>query len=320
MAAPMTSPVSLLPPRARAKLARLTADVTDARALLNALGENVKVAEAAVMHATHAVEAADARDTAHYKRLFANLSSAEASRAAVERKRAARQAQLASSERQLQPILNWLEQFRFGPVGDREIWVDSTVAPQRQDDETYPQAVDRIRAEIYRIRAEISLIMAAPLPLEDIKASIVQQVAAMAASGAPSLEVVPGYGTVRIVWPGDRNRHQEMNLAHWAALAWMHPDFIKDYLTKQAEQQIGDRGIPYAERGPRISELERRIASLELAEAALIDAAEAEGVVIAHRSDANPAAILLMTWAPNDENSSSMTTSYRHAAELAPVA
>jgi hypothetical protein len=62
-------------PTARAPEARrLTADVTDARALLNALSENSKLADDAVMHATHAVEVADQRDAAHRKRLLANLN------------------------------------------------------------------------------------------------------------------------------------------------------------------------------------------------------------------------------------------------------
>jgi hypothetical protein len=296
----MTSPSSLLPPRARAKLARLSADVTDARALLNALQENSKVAEHAVMQATHNLEVADHHDADHYRRLLANLNSAEAARAAVERKRSARQAALAAAERQLQPILGWLEQFRYGPVGDREVFVDSDadVTPELGEGETYQDAVDRVRTEFYAVRNQIAEIKAAPLPFAEVKASIEAQVKNMAEGGVPTVSVANG--TTRVQWPGDAARFSDSNLAHWRALCWMHTQPIVDFLTAQAEASIGTSGIPYAERAPRIAELERRLPPLELQEEALIEAAAAEDIIIPRRGDASPMAILMMAWPAHD--------------------
>jgi hypothetical protein len=172
------------------------------------------------------------------------------------------------AERQLQPILNWLEQFRYEPIGDREIWIDASVDPELRKGETHQRAVDRIRNEIYRVRNEITAIKAAPLPLAEVKQSIKTQVEEMAKSGVPQLEFVKDYGNARVLWPGDANRHENTNLSEWRALCWMHTQPITDFLTAQAEQMIGAGGIPYAEREPHIAALERRLPSLELEEEA----------------------------------------------------
>jgi hypothetical protein len=248
----VTTLAELLPPRARARLAALQGEIDDCRSLLAALaGQN---AGRTLMIAQTAVAASDPRAPGH-GRLVEEVEAATRAVATIDAQRAARTQALHRAEALLQPIGPWSEQFRFGPVGAGPIFEDADVIPDRREGEDWSQAVDRVRAAMTQVRTEAMIIEQAPPPLALAKQQITAEVERMAARGGPRLEVVRGGGfaSAKVLWPGDRG--EEDNLSEWAMAAWLHKQALTDFLLAQAEEMIGDRGIPPAERGPRIAAL-----------------------------------------------------------------
>ena len=113
----------------------------------------------------------------------------------------------------------------------------------------------------------------------------------MAQLGTPRIEIVQPYGGVRVAWPGDRNRHEEMNLAPWTMLCWLQPEILREFLYSVAHATIGDRDSTGG-REARISALEQEIWRLEYVEEAIVCDAEAAGIVIARHPGASPMAVL----------------------------
>ena len=248
-----------LPPKASAKVARMRAAINDAHALLASLTESAKLAAGKVHNARHNLTAADPKNAAAYARLVKAAESAEAERVAIERDRMARQGALADAERVLFPLSQWLETISYGPVG-ADNWDDfeCDLREVMQPGEDHAAAVERVRHAIFNCASEIAGIKAAPVPVADARKMIDAEIARMAQLGTPRIEIVQPYGGVRVAWPGDRNRHEEMNLAPWTMLCWLQPEILREFLYSVAHATIGDRGFPPAAERPASARSNRK--------------------------------------------------------------
>jgi hypothetical protein len=293
----MPTLAQLLPPKARARLAGLNGAVDDARASLSALTGRYENATKTAAVAQQALATADPRSP-HRHRFVAEVEAAQAALIAIDTERSKRTQALYRAESALAPITAWAVNF-YGPI-EHTVFADADVdaASLRRDDENWAQAADRIRAAISHARIEIGMIEREPPPIEQVRAQIAAEVERMARIGEPRVEFAhaPGVVATRVRWPGDRNNHEESNIAWWAATCWLHKDAIEKFLVERAEAEIGDGGSDPSTRPARIAALMQELAELELHEQAVVQAAAAEDIDIA-RGPASPMALLQVRFA-----------------------
>jgi hypothetical protein len=292
-----------LTPRARLKLQRFQADVEDCRALQTTLQDRWRSVDHALMIARSNLGATaggtSAMDKRHQDRLADEVAALEQQLAAVDRERNARNAALARAERVLVPLMHqFLPGLSEGPVAygdDAAVFVDiePTASGRPREGESVEQAIARVRSTIWRLQGEIGRLKSAPPPVADIKAKITAQVDAMAALGAPQLDLAEGH--VRITWPDAASFNGgPAPLAASKLALWLHKDAILAALLASADGIEG--GPPLASRGPLEVELRRQLRSAEQDEEALIEVAERQGIAVDRRFDADPKAVLGVAW------------------------
>lgn len=146
------------------------------------------------------------------------------------------------------------------------------------------RAVAETRAHIEEKKAERERVILAPLPAKTLLSAALADLDQRAAKGAPNYDP-----RRRDRSPVDLGR----SLDHFAGdfTAWLHRDAIADRL----RQMIGTRDAPGAlsddQRENQLAKLEADLLAVERYEEALICAAEATGLRIARRRNADPRAI-----------------------------
>jgi hypothetical protein len=293
-----------LTPKARAKLAKLSAAVEDNRALAATLQARHAAVEHMAVIARNNLGATDGAtrvmDKRHRDRLAAEVEALEQQLANVDRERAARAASLARAERVLMPLMQvWLPTLAEGGSGwtDGPVFADveASANGRPRQGETIAQAIARVRSIIFKLQGEIGHLKTAPPPVAHIKAAITSQIDAMAREGAPHVDI--SGGQVRIVWPDMASfNNAAAPLSASKMVCWLARDTVLGALLKSVDGIEG--GPPLADRPKLEAELRKQLLSAERDEEALIELAESQGDAgIERRSDANPHAVLGIGWA-----------------------
>lgn len=291
----------ILPPRARAKLARWTAALDDGNALVSAIRERRDAAENAEALAARRLAAARKDVHADPKHIARLEAEAEAAEAAVDRCRNEGAQRVRERDRSRLIAETALEFLRMigssGPVDLEEgpRWIDAQPDVALKDGETYEEAVTAVRRQIYGLQSAIAQLKAAPLPAEQIRQIVTDEIHRLANAGRPRLDIANGQ--VKIGW-ADNSTYTLHAPAKGATamLCWLHRDFFIEALTRNIDQIKG--GIPLADREPREMELKAKVRELELREEALICAAEEAGVVIDRRGGIEADILLLLAPKP----------------------
>jgi hypothetical protein len=209
----------------------------------------------------------------------------------------------------LDQTIDWLKFYseRGGRLGHQTL-----PAVRLQRGENFRTAVDRVRAQIGACDTEWAHVDAAPMPLVELKAAIVQQVDRLAASGEPKILARDGVGG-----PTDLDtmiRARRANTADPTNLTtvlrvqragdllmsdvsspfvfWLDRDRIIERLHALAAAQDFTSALTDDQRDAALERLLDKRLELEFAEEALIIGAAEEGTIVARRRDADPRAIL----------------------------
>jgi hypothetical protein len=291
--------LGILPPKARAKLARLQGQRDDCRALLATLSERRRAIDnqlaIAVQNLSAGPPSGDPRDAATRARLEAEVRAIQDQVNEIERTQRARQNALYAAEHVLPAIEEWLRINSFGPVdlSGGSAFADVVIDPGslRDDGETAETAVRRIRNEIYRLGAEMRTIHDAPRPASEVKAALIATIDGLAAQGRPSLDLAAGQ--VKVTWPdGYAMGSGVQPLAATKLVAWLFNSELKAAMIAGIHDLPG--GIPMAGRAEREAEIAKRIRRLEFEEETLIEAAASDGITIARRDRMAVEALLLI--------------------------
>ena len=143
--------------------------------------------------------------------------------------------------------------------------------------------LDTIRHRIVELKVEARAIEAAPLPLEEAIADLDACLDHMA--GHRQLNVsMHTYPSDRLAWP---------KLDVEELFVTLRPT-IRAVRLEAIQRELSSRlpGLPRDERAARLTEIDEQVLALEISEEAMIEAAEAAGIRIARRVDADPRAIL----------------------------
>ena len=283
-----------LPPVARAKFQRLTAESADAEALIMASVARQKPIEVALNDAIARLNYTDAKaDPDGAKAIEAEIEELRVQLQRLDRERAVRQATKQNLD---QTISTLREIFILGgrltfPV--HEVHIDA----QPRDREDLKAAILRTRNEISVAQSELRALRNAIGTLEELGVQVLREVERKAARGRPRVNV--NAGKVSIAWPDVITlgpRDQVIGAPQAAAsdmLCWLHEQEIaKKLVTDLVAQLPVGGGISEAERIARIAETEPAIARLENEEEALIEQATAAGIEVHRRVNASPWALL----------------------------
>jgi len=283
-----------LPPVARAKFQRLTAESADAEALIMASVARQKPIEVALNDAIARLNYTDAKaDPDGAKAIEAEIEELRVQLQRLDRERAVRQATKQNLD---QTISTLREIFILGgrltfPV--HEVHIDA----QPRDREDLKAAILRTRNEISVAQSELRALRNAIGTLEELGVQVLREVERKAARGRPRVNV--NAGKVSIAWPDVITlgpRDQVIGAPQAAAsdmLCWLHEQEIaKKLVTDLVAQLPVGGGISEAERTARIAETEPAIARLENEEEALIEQATAAGIEVHRRVNASPWALL----------------------------
>ena len=283
-----------LPPVARAKFQRLTAESADAEALIMASVARQKPIEVALNDAIARLNYTDAKaDPDGAKAIEAEIEELRVQLQRLDRERAVRQATKQNLD---QTISTLREIFILGgrltfPV--HEVHIDA----QPRDREDLKAAILRTRNEISVAQSELRALRNAIGTLEELGVQVLREVERKAARGRPRVNV--NAGKVSIAWPDVITlgpRDQVIGAPQAAAsdmLCWLHEQEIaKKLVTDLVAQLPVGGGISEAERTARIAETEPAIARLENEEEALIEQALAAGIEVHRRVNASPWALL----------------------------
>ena len=281
-------------PTVRERYGDLRALVSDAQALQVSLMERIDTAQEEFHRLQRRLGRASAvGDADEVKTLESDLAAAAAKLDRLEKERSKRNSVRANTEQ----ICSRLDVFilsRFSGAGDVTYPPQITVRPALRDGESVTDAILRLRDEISRARGELSRVRAAPLPADEIRAAVFEQVDRLAKEGEPRLSIEGP--VVRLQWP-DVQYFSAPGQALVAPsggasklLRWLHRDAIIERLT--ANVVDAPHAIPAGERPARIRALEERLFVLEVEEEYFVAQAIAAGLEAHRRPDASPFAIL----------------------------
>ena len=283
-----------LPPVARAKFQRLTAESADAEALIMASVARQKPIEVALNDAIARLNYTDAKaDPDGAKAIEAEIEELRVQLQRLDRERAVRQATKQNLD---QTISTLREIFILGgrltfPV--HEVHIDA----QPRDREDLKAAILRTRNEISVAQSELRALRNAIGTLEELGVQVLREVERKAARGRPRVNV--NAGKVSIAWPDVITlgpRDQVIGAPQAAAsdmLCWLHEQEIAKKLVTDLVAALPDGGgISEAERTARVAEIEAAIARLENEEECLIEQALAAGIEVHRRTGASPWALL----------------------------
>ncbi len=178
----------------------------------------------------------------------------------------------------------------------RSISLFTEALPKRAKGVSATDAIATARQEIDTLTAKLVDIDAAPFPAVEIKARAVAFVKGLAETGAPEIDALLA-GADEIRWPsefalvGDR-AVQIINAP--ALLAWMLPDVMTKRLVGMIEEEAAEQkgAIASKDRPALRSQIHEALLLANRVEEAAISEAEARGVDIDRRGDADVRAVL----------------------------
>jgi hypothetical protein len=292
VAEPMTD-VSALPYAARRKFEGFEQKLADARAMLAAAYETRKILETRLGVQRAALEVLGPpgrRDERKAKKISEEINFIETDIAANVQERGRRFAEVGAADRVLTPLRMFVKGLWSPPNRGGESALRSvTTDPDVRNGETLPQAIERVRREIFSVKSEIGRLQAAPLTAAELREKITAEIDALARQGCPQLDTKTG----NLTWADDAPSHSfgVPGGAPRALLCWLFHDEMLAAVTAGLDQEIAG-SIPAAERPRREADLRQRLLQLEHEEEALIMRAPAAGHGVQRRADASPWAVL----------------------------
>lgn len=159
---------------------------------------------------------------------------------------------------------------------------------------TVPPEVEEVRNRILEIQAELAEIRTAPLcdvEAEEKCRAVVSSHAARAGTNRILAHLIHAEASSRIGWPTDASG-SSIEPSAFDLLCAFEPKRMQDALKKLVTTSTHLRGPATSERLRRNEELNAALLEAEIEEESLIEAAEARGINVHRRRDANPAIIL----------------------------
>ena len=298
--------LAILPPGARAKAAYLEDRFILAMDAIKAAGDREYEGQRDIAQRRWKLKEALAKplprvpteaDNAADDRLRAKLDACEAEWQTYKRRTTAAQ-EMNSGVEVVVEVKQWLQGRRGGgftgyDTAPRTIFRD---APFKKEIVGDPRAeIDKARSEIAEIDAEWQRLVEAPSTSEELTASALAAVSAIADRGRPSLKLGARAGdpfSLAKTFNGDflgDGRAVGGAGAHF--LVWLLRDVIEARLVAEIGPDVPG-AISYDAREKRFADLAARKLDLERREEAAIVAAEAAGMSAKRRRDADPRAVL----------------------------
>lgn len=287
-----------LPPKAKAKIEALIDRREDARAAVWSASDAVFEASHALGLLTNRKGFAEQGSAGHRlrpeddKRLDGEIAAAQA---VLDKKRARHDAttERLSKFAFLDLVLEWLSDTR---VRRRRLKLAVTPVVTGGN---FQNEIERIRGDIAHLDDDWASVEAAPRPVVVAKDALFKEVDQIAERGAPKVDLRRRTGSPIAL--GDRLQqtvHQGatalsiMGDAGASLFVWLMRDEIKAKLGALIERGDDADALTDDEREKRFGALSARRLELERLEEATIVAADAAGMFIARRADADPRAIL----------------------------
>jgi hypothetical protein len=169
---------------------------------------------------------------------------------------------------------------------------DAKLKVKLAPNEALSAAVEKIRARILVLRKEYARIHQAPPPKCDVKLKAREYCEALIEKGRPTIVATheaPFAVTFGAMVAGAWTAQQDIA----AAMCWLDPAAFAKRLNAEIDAMPQNEfSLSYRERKQRLRLAEMDLFQLERSEELLIQQGEEDGVVIARRFDADPAAIL----------------------------
>jgi uncharacterized small protein (DUF1192 family) len=287
--------VNRLPAAARRKLSSLEAQLADYDALERTSHQRHLALEDSILKAQYRVGNLHRDDADDIAELNDEVALMQADLAKLDAERARRSAAKGNLMQVLAELRAWI-----GATADRlsALRVVSVHARPR-DRETISDAIMRLRHDIMTTHGEIAQLRSAPLPADEARAKLIQQIDAMAARGRPSLKLESGQAEIRFPdEPLFSNPGQPMGAPAGSASAiacWLWRDEMIEALTSGLDSIEG--AVASHERPAREAELRSKLLELERDEESLIGQAIEAGLDAHRRIGASPLAILGLGYA-----------------------
>jgi hypothetical protein len=165
--------------------------------------------------------------------------------------------------------------------------------------------IENRRRRVRELRADLHRLESACLPASFAKQRIREQVEALAMRGQIDVSPVVEHQEGKIAWPMQTVRSTVFNSSQGtlvafaevadmaAVLAWLHRDALIKRLDQEIDAESDDANALSPEvRAQRESEVLSDLIAVEMQEAVLVFAAQAQGMQIEHRPDITPLALL----------------------------
>jgi hypothetical protein len=158
--------------------------------------------------------------------------------------------------------------------------------------------LDEVRRRKQAVADEITALRAVPVPSPDIRERVEGYVRKLAHAGRPDIDGVVG-GELKVYWPADvhasRQNHNGFTTdgsgSGLLVAAYLFPERLTEALMASIEQATS-KPMPPAARLQRLRELAGELVELSRVEAALVDAAIADGAHEVHDINAAPEVVL----------------------------
>ncbi|MBR0994151.1 hypothetical protein JQ580_25855 [Bradyrhizobium japonicum] len=262
--------------KANAKLSRLADEVDQARSLIDLTMQRISECHVAMRNMSE-----DA-DPDRWAALEAEVER-------LDGRRQTEQARHACLARQVARLRSWLDSL---PVGI-ELADVPVVEWHRDESDDLQECVEIVRIEIEQILSTRKSVANSVPPVEDLYIQADRHVEALAKQGAPSIKVENGQLSVQYVSGWSGAAYEAV-----ATMAWLCADQLVDALHARIDELRADelrRGLIVMhpnDRKRKLADLDHRIRTLELEEEHYIVQAEGNGIAIARREKASPAAVL----------------------------
>lgn len=172
--------------------------------------------------------------------------------------------------------------------------------PPRRKGETLPDAIENRRRRLRELAADREAVMRAPLPSTLSKQTARAQLAELAQRGRPDVFGLIEFGRP-IEWPRipvtsamqDLPQIIRETVDGAALMCWALGPALVEAIEREIDLQSDDaHALTTADRRKRLAEIDDDRLAVEREEEALIEMAEAEGLQIFRRSNADPRAVL----------------------------
>ena len=308
MARPLVDPLAAFPAASRERAVALRQRADDLLAAVDAAAAKREEARQALQHAEAAMRRLrGAHSTGGFQMpvdaeaVVQQQHTIDAARERMNRA-LAHCATVTENWRPLDIVVRAIDDFIARSAG-AEIRPHAGPKPVLAKGETFGAAIARVREKITALRDEASRVQAAPVDRGEQVKLMEAEIDTLAERGRPS--VIDG----EIGWPMVNARVQVYLRAGTGIredgfaggdlidttgmFCWLHGPALKAALRTVIEGDAkAKNAMTAAQRETRLREIASEILDLDRREAALIEAGEAEGFVVAFRPDINPVAVL----------------------------